>query len=101
MKYTVKYCGNNPPKLNLIHIKKIRDGIYFVFIDFFDKISFDATGTGEDYTSLYFTKEGGEALFEVAFDVKGFTLTGGIRKKTFQGTFYRDDVYDKLFEGLN
>jgi hypothetical protein len=97
MKHSIKK-DKNSFEPNWVHIKKIQDGIYFVHIDFNDRIECIGEGSEDGCQELYFEQD--SRCISIAFDVEDYMIVGSTCKRFWHGTFYRRDIYEKLFEEI-
>lgn len=97
MKYTFRSTGENPPKEPNIFTSTVKEGVFFLVIDFVERIELCASGNDDGEESLYFERTEGGGVLEVAFQVsQPHEIHGGVTKKTYRGTAYRWDVMSNL-----
>jgi len=97
MEYKIEYLTDKKFSVNVI-IKKVTDGVYLIYCDFYERFYVDAIGVYDGWFSIYFGDEQ-ENLIEVKFkpEKHGY-LFGELCKKTYHGTFYEYETYCKIIE---
>jgi len=105
IKTEIKFISNLNPKVEAF-VKSVCDGVWYVYIDWFD--AFELCGTGgnsenKGLVEMYFAHPSTEYFdFQVDFHfpTDGF-LFGSVYKKSYHGTYYVYDMYEKLVGNLS
>jgi hypothetical protein len=103
---SVKFFTAHRPSVEP-HVMPVTEGVWYVWIDFLERMELDAEGGGcGEPVELYFTsvyaKSATVPHFQVNlnFPVDGI-LFGSVSKRSYHGTFYSREAYEKIVEQLD
>ena len=97
------------------NIYTVTEGVYYVEVEFEERMSFDASGDSskDDRQSLYFTNVTNYndndndttyeyiPMLELILPFKAGLIFGDCSKRSFYGTYYEHDAYEKIITEEN
>ena len=101
IKTEIKYLSDKKPEVEA-YILPVCKGVWYIYIDWYEAFELHGTGGSDDSNviEMYFAhpaSKGFDFQVNLHFKEKGY-LFGSVYKKSYHGTFYSNNIYEKLIE---
>jgi len=101
IKTEIKYLSNIRPKIEAF-VLPVCEGVWHVYIDWYEALKLDATGGSSDSTiiEMFFSHPASKEIdiqVDLHLPVEGH-LFGAVSKKSYHGTFYSEEKYTQLID---